>query len=120
MSPELLILDEPTTGQDWTNNTRILDLTEELNRTGTTIVMISHNMQFIAERTRRVVVMKDGSVLLDGPTREVFSDDERLSEAFIRPPQITRLGLALSSRARRQAAIRFQDLVDAYRRAIQN
>lgn len=97
MGPEVLVLDEPTTGQDWLNNVRILDIADELNRSGTTIVMISHNMQFIAERTRRLVVMKGGSVFIDGPTREVFSQTEKLHEAFIRPPQVTRLSAALGA-----------------------
>jgi energy-coupling factor transporter ATP-binding protein EcfA2 len=98
MGPEVLVLDEPTTGQDWLNNIRILDIVDELNSSGTTIVMISHNMQFIAERTRRLVVMKGGSVFIDGPTRDVFSQADRLSEAFIRPPQVTRLSAALGAR----------------------
>ena len=113
MKPEVMILDEPTTGQDWNNNMRILEITDELNRAGTTIIMISHNMQFIAEKTRRVVVMKDGSILLDLPTREAFSNFEKLAEAFIRPPQVARISAALGVVGVKGLALHIDELADA-------
>jgi len=113
MRPDVLILDEPTTGQDWTNNVRILDIVDRLNRDGVTIIMISHNMQFIAERSRRVIVMKDGKVLLDAPTRQAFSQFDVLRQAFIQPPQVSRISRALEVNGVRGIALTVDELVDA-------
>jgi energy-coupling factor transport system ATP-binding protein len=113
MNPEVLILDEPTTGQDWANNVKILDLVQELNEAGTTVILISHNMQFVAERTRRSIVMRGGSVLLDTSTSDAFSQTGKLEQAFIRPPQITRMSLALHEVGVNGIALSVDELADA-------
>lgn len=96
MHPEVLIFDEPTTGQDFGGRYELADIARRLNEHGTTVVMITHDMDLIAEYTERLVVMGNGRVLLDGPTREVFQQGSVLAETFIAPPQVSQLAQALA------------------------
>ncbi|WP_425961086.1 dipeptide ABC transporter ATP-binding protein [Rhizobium nepotum] len=73
--PELIILDEPTTALDKTVEAQVLDLVGRLQkRTNTTLVYVSHDLNVIARMCERVLVMKDGKVLEDGPTQQVFAN----------------------------------------------
>jgi energy-coupling factor transport system ATP-binding protein len=95
MRPRILIVDEPTTGQDMARSREIMDLLAGLNREqGMTILTITHVMELVAEYARWVIVMHDGRVLLDGPPRQVFSRAEELRITAISPPPVARLGLA--------------------------
>lgn len=96
MEPEVLIFDEPTTGQDYRGRRELADIARRLNRMGCTVLMVTHDMDLIAEYTRRLIVMGDARVLLDGPTAEVFQQVETLAETFITPPQVTQLAQALA------------------------
>ncbi len=91
----IVVLDEPTTGQDARGLERLGALVEELSRAGKTVVAITHDMDFCAEHFQRVIVMKEGQVLIDGETHQVLPRAELLAETFVEPPQITRLGAAL-------------------------
>ncbi len=96
MEPEVLILDEPTTAQDYRGRYLLADIAKKLNEEmGVTVIMISHDMELIARYAERVIVMKDGRILLDGPTEEVFLKRDVLAEAFIKPPIITELSIEL-------------------------
>jgi energy-coupling factor transporter ATP-binding protein EcfA2 len=95
MEPDILIFDEPTTGQDYKGRYELARIAEDLNKNGTTVIMITHDMGLIAEFTRRLVVMGNGRILLDGPTRNVFQETETLAQTFITPPQVTQLALSL-------------------------
>lgn len=90
LEPDLLVLDEPTTGQDRGHIRKFLDKIRELNRFGKTVVLITHDMELAAEYAERVVVMKQGKILLDGPTAEVFSSPD-LGAAGLIPPLPARL-----------------------------
>jgi energy-coupling factor transporter ATP-binding protein EcfA2 len=92
MEPELIIVDEPTTGQDMKQAEGIMGLLDQLNHDGKTIIIITHNMRLVAEHTKRAVVMLNGKIVADGPVREVFSQTKLLHEAYLAPPQITTLG----------------------------
>jgi energy-coupling factor transport system ATP-binding protein len=96
MEPEVLIFDEPTTGQDYRGRRELADIAKRLNEMGRTVLMVTHDMDLIAEYTHRLIVMGDGKVLLDGPTAEVFQQVETLAETFITPPQVTQLAQALA------------------------
>jgi energy-coupling factor transport system ATP-binding protein len=91
MQPEILIVDEPTTGQDMKVSYEIMDLLKKLNEYGHTIIVITHNMRLVAEYTKRTIVMANGTITYDGPTYDVFSKSEILDKAFLAPPQITSL-----------------------------
>jgi energy-coupling factor transport system ATP-binding protein len=91
----VLVLDEPTTGQDARGLARLGALAGELARAGRTIVLVTHDIDFCAEHFERVIVMGQGRVLIDGAKHDVLSRAELLAETFVEPPQITRLGTAL-------------------------
>ena len=97
--PEVLILDEPTTGLDERQQRALMEMLRNLNDRGHTILIITHSMEIAAEYAKRAVVMKDGEVLLDGPTRWAFAQEERLREASLHPSSLVRLGNWLGTRA---------------------
>jgi len=89
--PDIIILDEPTTGLDYAEQRSMMELVSRLNQQGHTIIFVTHSMWVVAEYAHRVVVMKDGHVLLQGLTREVFAEEEKLRQTFLQPPQIVSL-----------------------------
>ena len=95
MKPELIIFDEPTTGQDLEGRMQFLELAKNLNEDGYTIVVITHDMELITSYTKRCIVMGDGKVLLDRSTREVFEHPEILQSTYIELPQIIKLARRL-------------------------
>lgn len=96
MRPEILIIDEPTTGQDYADGIEMLDLVQRLNQAGHTILFITHDMAMVARYARRVLVFREGQVILDGSTRQVFGQPDLLRTTFLAPPPVTSLGQALS------------------------
>ena len=94
MNPKIMIVDEPTTGQDFRMSEDIMDLLEELNKAGTTILAITHDMTLVSEHTKRVIVMHQGSVLYDGSTRGFFANEDLLQIAGIIAPMSVRLSHA--------------------------
>jgi energy-coupling factor transport system ATP-binding protein len=66
------------------------------NADGRTIVVITHDMALVAERVPRTIVVNDGRILADGPTRRVLSDATLLERAYLRPPQVTRVAQRLA------------------------
>jgi cobalt transport protein ATP-binding subunit len=95
MRPEILIVDEPTTGQDYRDGVDMLSLVQRLNQAGHTVLFITHDMPMVARFAQRVIVFRDGQLLLDGTTREVFGQADMLRTTFLAPPQITSLAQAL-------------------------
>lgn len=95
MGSKILIFDEPAAGQDYRNRCRIMDILRELHGGGYTVIFVTHIMSLAAEYARRVVVMKEKRLVMDGPAADVFSRAGELAEAGILPPQITRLGREL-------------------------
>ncbi|MFQ6056137.1 MAG: ABC transporter ATP-binding protein, partial [Methanosarcinales archaeon] len=86
MEPDILVLDEPTTGQDYGHIEKFMSLVKKLNNGGKTIILITHDMGIVAEYANRTIVMKNGEIFLDGNTRDVFFQTELLKESFIEPP----------------------------------
>ena len=84
--PEVLILDEPTTGLDYHEQCSMMDMVQRLNERGSTTIFVTHHMWVVAKYAQRVYVIKDGTILLQGLTREVFAQEKTLSESFLRPP----------------------------------
>jgi len=93
--PEVLILDEPTTGLDYAEQRSMMDLVRHLNEAGSTIIAVTHTMWVVAEYAHRAAVMKDGRMALSGTVREVFVRDEELRDAYLRPPHIVSMGNSL-------------------------
>ncbi|EHR78178.1 ABC transporter [Thermococcus litoralis DSM 5473] len=95
MEPEILIVDEPTTGQDPKGARKIMDLMKSLNQQGKTIIVITHDMNLAAEYSDRIIVINNGKKLTEGTPREVFSNLNLLKKAHLEPPQVTQLALEL-------------------------
>ncbi len=95
MRPAILVLDEPTTGQDFKRAKDIMDLAVRFHEEGQTIIVITHDMNLAAEYCDRVIVMAEGRIILDAPTREAFLARDALRASSLRPPQVTLLGEAL-------------------------
>ena len=92
MEPEILIVDEPTTGLDWLESLQILDYLERLRKEkGKTILIITHDMNIVSLYAKRVVVMANGRVVGEGTPREVFSQPKLMELAYLRRPQIADL-----------------------------
>ncbi len=96
MEPQVLVLDEPTTGLDAREADELMSIIRMLNDEGTTIVLITHEMKLVAEHANRVVVMMDGKVVLDSDTRGAFSDLGLLRRSKLLPPPVTQLAHRLS------------------------
>ena len=90
--PEVLILDEPTTGLDYAEQRSMMDLVRRLNEGGSTIIVVTHTMWVVAEYAHRAVVVREGRVALQGTVREVFAEEEELQDAALRPPHIVSFG----------------------------
>ena len=97
LEPELLILDEPTTGLDAIERNATMDAVRELNRAGATVLMVSHDMELVASCADEVMVLKDGSLAAKGPVREILKNNGLLADASLLPPQIADLALRLGS-----------------------
>ncbi len=95
MDTPIVILDEPTTGQDAANIARMGRVIASLRKRGKTIITITHDIDFCAENFERVIALAQGRVLLDGPANQVLGQEEILARTYVDPPQITRLGLRL-------------------------
>lgn len=96
MKTEIIVLDEPTTGQDYKESLQIMDLALKLNKNGHTVLFITHDMTLVARYARRAIVLCEGRMLMDGPVREVFLEVEKLNRTFLHPPQITELAVSLN------------------------
>jgi len=95
LNPEIIVLDEPTTGQDFKGCHQIMQIAQQLHGQGRTVVFVTHHMALVAEYAERVIVMTGGKVLLDDVTAAIFSQPEIVRQACIIPPQITTLGQSL-------------------------
>ena len=90
--PEVLILDEPTTGLDAPQQRSMMQLVTTLHQRGITVLLITHSMWTVTHYAQRCMVMKEGRLIADGPTRRVFEQEDLLRSAQLAPPDIVRLG----------------------------
>ncbi len=88
LKPRLLILDEPTSGQDANEKGQLMVLLAELNRQGIGVILVSHDMELLLSHTQRTIVMHQGSVVFDGPTRDLFDAgaEQRIADWGLRVP----------------------------------
>jgi energy-coupling factor transport system ATP-binding protein len=98
MDTGILLLDEPVAGQDSQGCHMIMDITKRLHQKGKTILLITHNIGAAAQYAQRIIVMKNARICMDGPPSEIFAQTEKLAEAGILAPQITRLSQKLRGR----------------------
>jgi energy-coupling factor transporter ATP-binding protein EcfA2 len=93
MNPEVMILDEPTGGANREQLQRLERLVDELHSAGKTVILITHDMNVLAETCERTIAMWDGRIILDGATRDVLREEEKLAQTFLTPPPVVRLSL---------------------------
>lgn len=95
MDTDIVIFDEPTTGQDAANIARIANVIKILRERGKTIITITHDIDFCAENFERVIAMSQGHILLDGKANDALGQEDILATTYVDPPQLTRLGKRL-------------------------
>ena len=87
MNPDVMVIDEPTTGMDYRGRESVMSLIDRLNELGKTIVIITHDMKVVASHSHRALVMSDGQIILDSPTEKLFENHDALRRASLKPPQ---------------------------------
>ncbi|NHJ12481.1 MAG: ATP-binding cassette domain-containing protein [Candidatus Thorarchaeota archaeon] len=95
IEPRVLALDEPTIGQDARQKELLARLLEELNEKGCTVIVVTHDIEFVVEHFPRTVAMADGRIVADGPTRSVLSNQSVLDQCSLTVPQLTQTARAL-------------------------
>lgn len=99
MEPEVLVLDEPMAGLDPAGCQDVFRFIREYHQKhNTTIIFVTHSMEYAAQMSQRIVVMDHGHILLDGTPREVFSHADQLMQAGLDVPQVTQVFLELKRR----------------------
>lgn len=98
MEPEIIIVDEPTTGQDYRMVCGIMDLLGRLHRRGNTVLIITHDMALVASYCTRAVVLLDGRTVFTGTPRALFASEENLERTQLRAPQAVSLSVAMRER----------------------
>ncbi|EMJ7184833.1 ABC transporter ATP-binding protein [Vibrio vulnificus] len=117
LEPELLILDEPTAGQDYRNYTSMLSFIEKLNRAlGITVVIISHDMHLVLEYTTRSIVIADSQLVADAPMTDVFSNPALLDRANLTTTSLYELATRLNIAETNAFMQHFIDVEKASRR----
>jgi len=94
--PKILILDEPTIGQDYQQKEKLRQFILQMRAQGKTVVIVTHDVEFVAECNPRVVLMRGGKIVGDGEARKILTDPEILEQASIVPPQIAQIFINLS------------------------
>jgi len=95
-NPETLILDEPTIGQDYQQKEKLRQFIVQMQAQGKTVVIVTHDVEFVAECNPRVVLMKEGAVVADGEGREILTTPEVLAQSSIVLPQIAQIFMKLA------------------------
>jgi energy-coupling factor transport system ATP-binding protein len=86
--PDVVVLDEPTVGQDSIQKEKLVEIIKMLRAAGKTVVLVSHDIEFLWPMQPRVVVMAKGRVVKDGPAGDVFADAKTLAEARVTQPHL--------------------------------
>ncbi|MDR2110150.1 MAG: energy-coupling factor ABC transporter ATP-binding protein [Spirochaetaceae bacterium] len=113
MESDAIIFDEPTCGQDINGTNRLREIVDYLISRGKLCITISHDMKFVAEKFKRIIVLHEGEILLDGGREEVFSQPELLKSSFVSPPPITRVGQGIGIK---ETVFTVDNLIDAIKK----
>jgi energy-coupling factor transport system ATP-binding protein len=89
--PQILILDEPTIGQDYQQKEKLRQFIVQMQTQGKTVVIVTHDVEFVAECSPRVVLMKEGKIVADGEGKEILTNLEALAQSSIVLPQIAQI-----------------------------
>lgn len=95
-NPEILIIDEPTTGQDWNNIKSLMDILKELNNNNKIILIITHDMRVVGEYCKKVILIDDGEILFNLDTRDAFDKLSTFDDYDIKPSFIADISMKAS------------------------
>jgi energy-coupling factor transport system ATP-binding protein len=94
--PKVVVLDEPTIGQDYEQKEKLRQFIVQLNAQGKTVIVVTHDVEFVADCAPRIVLMAEGKIVADGDAKEILTNKELAFKASIVPPQITQIFLGLA------------------------
>jgi len=94
--PKVVILDEPTIGQDHQQKEKLRHFIVQLNAQKKTVIVVTHDVEFVAECDPRVVLMAEGKIVAEGGAREILTNQKLVAKASIVPPQIAQIFLGLA------------------------
>ena len=109
LDPEILILDEPTAGQDFKHYTEIMEFLKELNNKGVTIVMITHDMHLMLEYTDRAIVLSEGEKIADDTAANILTDVDVINKANLKETSLYKLALRANIENPREFVQKFID-----------
>lgn len=115
-NPEVFVLDEPTSGLDEVGRQMLSKIIGLVHNEGRTVVMITHDMDYAAENSSRIILMDQGEIVRDCTPDQAFLDVEAMRRAQVEPPQIASLDLALQGEGATQAALSVEGFVRKYGR----
>jgi energy-coupling factor transport system ATP-binding protein len=90
-NPKVVVLDEPTIGQDYEQKERLRQFIVQLNTQGKTVIVVTHDVEFVADCSPRVILMAEGKIIADGDAKDILTDEKLVFKASIVPPQITQI-----------------------------
>ena len=91
MEPDIYIFDEPTAGQDMEGNRKLTEILRYLHSKGKTMITITHDMEFVAENCKKIIVMANNKIIRTGSPEEIFRDMEVMKAANLKPPSVSRI-----------------------------
>ncbi|MBU5442015.1 ABC transporter ATP-binding protein [Paenibacillus sp. MSJ-34] len=112
LGQQILIMDEPTTGQDYASSIQLLDWCREWNEQGKTIVMITHHIPLVCRYANRVLVMHEGELKYDGSVSGLFAEDNILREASLSEPPVSQLANRLAGAPLPQSVVTVRQFRD--------
>jgi energy-coupling factor transport system ATP-binding protein len=107
--PKILVLDEPTIGQDYYQKEKLRHFITELNKQGRTIIIVTHDVEFVADCSPRILLMLQSQIISDGDARNILTDSELARKASIILPQIAELFKVLSPLGLPQRVLNVQE-----------
>jgi len=93
--PEVVVLDEPTIGQDYMQKEKLRQFIMQLRSQGRTVVIVTHDVEFVADCNPRIILMANGKIVADGPAEEILTNLKLLAKASVISPQITQIFIKL-------------------------
>ncbi|MDE6723722.1 MAG: ATP-binding cassette domain-containing protein [Eubacterium sp.] len=114
VQPEILLLDEPVAGLDPLGRKEFLNLLKKLNENGTSVVMVSHNADALAECVSRIILMKNGKIAAEGSAEDILSDYDMLHQSGICAGQVKSISKMLSDKgfAISDKTVKYNQLID--------
>ena len=94
--PDIVVLDEPTIGQDHGQKERLMHFLMQLRTQGKTTIIVTHDVEFVAECNPRIVLMAGGNIIADGSVKQIMTNMEAMKKASVAPPEIAKVFSLLS------------------------